>query len=124
MLKDNLCEIFRVTTELRNRPECEWKTVLKSCSEDFLWDMCYACGCSPNDSKAIMAERILKCKDTLEEKILQLTELLKEVRIAFNCWTDNGKLNVNEAYGRCYERLETWLIFFKSEERKSCQYRR
>lgn len=119
MLKDNLCEIFRLMTELKNKPDVEWKGVLRGCSESFLWDMSYAYGVAPNDSKEVMMERILKCRDTLEEKICQLTELLKNVRIAFNCWTDNGKLDVNEAYGRCYERLEAWLIYFKSEEKKS-----
>lgn len=120
MLKNNLCGIFKLMTELENSPSREWKNILRGCSEDFLWDMSYAYGCSPNDDKEIMIERILKHQqDAIDEKIKKLKELMNDVRIAFNCWTDNGKLNVNKAYERCYDRLEAWLLYFKSEEKKS-----
>lgn len=116
--QEEITEIQQVMASLENKTYLQKINFLEKCSEAFLWDMCRAYGVTPNDNKRVMTRRILNCEKTTAEKIQILEQILPDVRIAFNCWTDNGKLSVNEAYKQSLRRLEAWLIFLLRKEKK------
>lgn len=115
---EEITEIRHIMADLEDKDVSEQQEILEKCSEAFLWDMCRAYGVVPNDSKKIMAQRILVCHATAEQKIQILKRILPDIRIAFNCWTDNGRLSVNEAYKQSLKRLEAWLMFLSRKEKK------
>ncbi len=117
--QEEITKIHQVMAGIENKTYFQKINVLEKCSEAFLWDMCRAYGVTPNDNKGVMTRRILNCEKTTAEKIEILKQILPDVRIAFNCWTDNGKLSVNEAYEQSLKRLEAWLMFLSRKEKKS-----